>query len=334
MALHTWWEKEGPKATIKQLVCIFCQQGLFGLAEKIVEIICKMEWPTSITILKKYPCNHYGNYLHHPSSHQWPATLGFELPQVDIYIDLTLHEVPINDHESLDSHSVVLDSKYKVVELGSVLAPSSNRMIVFFEGVGGSGKTTLAWYACKEWAAGTLLQQFQLLIHVQLNDPRLQGLTKLELKDLIPDPNVEACKEYATAIKDIDGKGVCIFLEGLDETPKQLLQPLLSFVIEVSKKLRHISFIMTTRPDGRILRRLYMVISSRILIKDFDRNRLGNFLDNSLGECSDERAGMAHKFGINPQLEALANLPINAVILSFLGLRVTVRPRTGIPHSQ
>ena len=136
MALRTWWEKEGPKATIKQLVCIFCQQGLRDLAE---------------------------------------------------------HEVPINDHESLDSHSVVLDSKYKVVELGSILAPSSNRMIVFFEGVGGSGKTTLAWYACKEWAAGTLLQQFQLLIHVQLNDPRLQGLTKLELKDLIPDPNIEAC---------------------------------------------------------------------------------------------------------------------------------------------
>ena len=88
-------------------------------------------------------------------------------------------------------------------------------MIVFFEGVGGSGKTTLAWYACREWAAGTLLRQFQLLIHVQLNDPRLQRITKLELKDLIPDPNVKACKEYATAIKDIDGKGGCIILRGV-----------------------------------------------------------------------------------------------------------------------
>ena len=78
------------------------------------------------------------------------------------------------------------------------------------------------------------MQQFQLLIHVQLNDSRLQRITKLEL---IPEPNVKAYKEYATANKDIDGKGVCIFLEGLDETPKQLLQPLFSFVIEVSKKI-------------------------------------------------------------------------------------------------
>jgi hypothetical protein len=75
---------------------------------------------------------------------------------------------------------------------------------------------------------------------------------------------------------------------------------------------------MTTRPDRRILRNLHTVISSRILIKGFDRNRLGKFLDSSLGEGSDERVDLAHKFDINPQLEALSSLPINAVILSFL----------------
>ena len=140
----------------------------------------------------------------------------------------------------------------------------------------------------------------------------------MELKDLIPDPNAEACEEYATAIKDIDGKGVCIFLEGLDETPKQLLKPLLSFITKISQKLHHLSFIMTTRPDGRILRSLHAVITSRILIKGFDKNRLGKFLDSSLGVGSDERVGLAHKFDISPQLEALSSLPINAVILSFL----------------
>ena len=158
MALRTWWEKEGPKATIKELVRIFCQQGLRDLAEKIVEI-CKTGWPTSITVLKKYLCHHYGDDLPHPSSHQWPGALGFELPQIDMYADLTLHEVPINDRKSLHSQSDV-DGKYKAVEIGSVFAPSSSRMIVVFEGVGGSGKTTLAWYACKEWGADRLLQQF------------------------------------------------------------------------------------------------------------------------------------------------------------------------------
>ena len=54
----------------------------------------------------------------------------------------------------------------------------------------------LAWYACKEWEAGRLLQQFQLLIHVQLlSDPRLQELRNIELKDFIPDSDIEACNE-------------------------------------------------------------------------------------------------------------------------------------------
>ena len=45
---------------------------------------------------------------------------------------------------------------------------------------------------------------------------------------------------------------------------------------------------------------------------------LGKFVDTSLGACSDKRSGLAHKFDINPELEALACLPINAVILGFL----------------
>ena len=324
IALRTWKEKEGCKATIKELVCIFCQQGSRTLAEKVVEI-CQMEWPSSITVFNKYLCKYYCDDLPHPSSLQWPAALGFELPQMDIYVDLTLNEIPKNDCVSLHSRSESdVDGKYKAVELGSVFAPSSSRMIILFEGVGGSGKTTLAWYACKEWAAGRLLQQFQLLIHVQLNDPRLQELhvtvrnLQLELKDLIPDPNDEACNEYTTAIIDSEGKGVCMFLEGLDETPKHLLQPLLSLIAKLDKKLCHLNFIMTTRPDGRILRGLHKVLTSRILIKGFDRERLSKFLDSSLGACSDERTTMAHKFEINPQLEALSSLPINAVILSFL----------------
>ena len=311
-ALRIWRQKCEHKATIKELVCILYQQGLRSLAEKIVEI-CKKEWPTSIIVFSKYLCSYYNEGLAHPSNNQWPSVTGFELPQT--YVDLTLHEVPISEIESVLGQMDA--NKYKEIELHSIFKPSSSRMVILFEGVGGSGKTTLAWYACKEWAAGRLLQQFQLLIHVQLNDPRLRKLKNLELKDLIPDPDTEACNEIATAIMDRKGERVCLLLEGLDETPEHLRQPLLSHVLE-GRKLRHLSIIMTTRPHGKILLSLQRVLSSRILIKGFDREKLGKFLDFSLGANSDEKATLVHKFEINPQLEALASLPINAVILSFL----------------
>ena len=317
-ALRTWREKHEHKATVRELICVLCQQKLISLAEKIVEI-CQNQWPTSLTVFSKYLCDYYNDHLPHPSNHQWPTAFGFgfELPQ--IYVDLTLHEIPINEIEDLVGQTGI-DSKYKEIDLGSVFKTSSNHMVILFEGVGGSGKTTLAWYACKEWAAGRLLQQFQLLVHVQLNDPRLRKLKSLELKDLVPDPDVEACKEIATAITESKGKKVCLLLEGLDETPEHLRQPLLSHVLE-NKKLRHLGFIITTRPDGGILLSLRKVLTSRILVKGFNTERLSTFLDFSLGAHSDEKAKLVHKFEINPQLEALSSLPINAVILSFLTKR-------------
>ena len=70
--------------------------------------------------------------------------------------------------------------------LSDVLNNKSERIAVLFEGVAGSGKTTLSLHICREWAEGRLLQQFQLLIHVQLNDPKLKTM-KCKIADLIPD---------------------------------------------------------------------------------------------------------------------------------------------------
>ena len=40
---------------------------------------------------------------------------------------------------------------------------------VLVEGVAGSGKTTLSWHACQEWAKGTMFQEFDYLIHLSLH---------------------------------------------------------------------------------------------------------------------------------------------------------------------
>ena len=47
----------------------------------------------------------------------------------------------------------------------------------------------------------------------------------------------------------------------------------------------------------------------------------------SLGAQNDEKTRLVHVFEINPQPEALASLPINAVILSFLVKMSYLSPR-------
>lgn len=121
-------------------------------------------------------------------------------------------------------------ASYRTVTLSDVLNNKSERIAVLFEGVAGSGKTTLSLHICREWAEGRLLQQFQLLIHVQLNDPKLKTM-KCKIADLIPDTEVEMRDEVATAVEDEKGKGVCILLEGLDEAPGEMWNSLLPELI-------------------------------------------------------------------------------------------------------
>ena len=77
---------------------------------------------------------------------------------------------------------------------------------MYFEGVAGCGKSTLSWYACNEWAEKRLLKQFDILIHVHLNDPHIQSASRLS--DIIPHPDRKFRQEVESAIVSLKGKGV------------------------------------------------------------------------------------------------------------------------------
>ena len=42
---------------------------------------------------------------------------------------------------------------------------------ILLEGVAGSGKTTISWHACQQWAKGNMFQEFEFVIHLSLADP-------------------------------------------------------------------------------------------------------------------------------------------------------------------
>ena len=192
-------------------------------------------------------------------------------------------------------------------------------MIVYFEGVAGCGKSTLSWYACREWAEKRMLQQFELLIHISLSDPKIKKATNLA--DIIPYPGSSLQQTIATEIVDRQGEGICLLLDGLDEAPTCLLDFLLVDLIRGSlgsPRVPNLSYIMTSRPDSRVTERLEPVLKSRVIIKGFSMENLHKFLDHSLGSDTTLRTKLTEKCEINPKIEGLCSLPINAVIISFL----------------
>ena len=199
--------------------------------------------------------------LPHPSSQQWPSKpLSCPVHIPTKFFDLILYKHPM--HEVSDKRS-----SSKLVSISDVLKGKDDdeRSLVYFEEIAGSGKTTLSWHACREWTEKRLLGQFQLLIHVQLNNPQVQSATCFA--DIIPYPEKTLRQQIATAIVDQRGQGICFLLDGLDEAPTSLLDFLFDRLINRKLggiQIPRLSFLMTSRPDSRVTKKLESIIKSMI----------------------------------------------------------------------
>lgn len=80
------------------------------------------------------------------------------------FVDLDLFDAPLSFAKRRPLKPLVLKSIFSIGD------QTAKRKVVLIEDVAGSGKSTLCWYACREWAASRLFEDFKLLIRVSLSD--------------------------------------------------------------------------------------------------------------------------------------------------------------------
>ena len=309
-ALRRWKRKFGSSATYRRLIVVFCKVKQADLAEKVKQLLVasssNAESAFSTGILAEYREHLVSCYTEspHPSCLGWPQA-------VADYIDLPLTEVPPQPNGPAEGpqRKVVLDELFKTGK------SYSKKKIILIEGPAGCGKTTLTWHACREWAAGRLFPNINLLICLSLDDPSLHSAKSLA--DLIPHESSEMREAVANEIASLSGKGVCFQIDAWDEAPSSVQQKgsyVFRFISRSS--LPHCSILITSRPVAAGL--LYPLLTARIVVGGFDRNRIAQFADASLGGGSTGKKELDEAFQINPRLLGLCNLPINAVIVLYL----------------
>ena len=307
--LRKWKTKQGSAATYRQLIIVFCLQNT-ELAEKAKQLLLRKQ-PTKSSVLdtfRKYLVDCYIE-TSHPSHTQWPFS------GTSAYIDLALLEVPENPLrlELSDRQSPLSPQALELNELFSVGRWKAKRKIILIEGPAGSGKTTLMWHACREWAAGELFPNINLLIHISLKDPTFHSAKCLA--DIIPHPSSEMREAVARAIADQHGKGICFLCDSWDEVPHGLTPPYLyRFIAGTSgKMLPRCSIVVTSRPVATLP--LYPLLTARLIVGRFGYSEIDKFIDANLGESKEE---LLEAFQKNSRLVGLCNLPINAAIVIYL----------------
>ena len=314
-ALRKWKAKvgRGPKgATYRQLIVALCHARDKEMAEKVRELLTATN--DTLDTFRKYLVDCY-TITQHPSQIQWPFS------RLSSYIDLTLVQFADTQMpQSGQGESRAKRQPLKEVQLGELFHVGSHqakRKVVLIEGSAGSGKTTLSWHVCREWAAGRLFQQSFLLIHISLEDQDV--LRAKRLADIIPHESSEMREAVAEAISEQDGKSVCFLFDAWDEAPRALQgrsSYLFKFITGIStKKLPHCSIIVTSRPAAAGL--LYPHLTARVNIRGFEATKLENFIRASL-EDPNARQKLLQQLREKPQVNDLCTLPINAAIVVHL----------------
>ena len=313
--LRKWKAKQGSGATYRQLIIVFSCLHNTELAEKVKQLLLKKQ-PTTNSVLDTFR-----NYLvdcyeetPHPSHTQWPFS------GTSAYIDLTLLEIPDNPLKLVLAQLSLfpLPQPLQLSELFSAGQQKAKRKVILIEGPAGSGKTTLMWHACHEWAAGRLFPEVNLLVHISLKDPTFHSAKCLA--DIIPHPSSEMREAVARAIANQCGKGVCFLFDSWDEVPHRYQQVntyLYCFIAGTSgKMLPRCSIVVTSRPVGALP--LYPLLTARLIVGRFGYSEIEKFIDAHLGGTSESREELLEAFQKNSRLVGICNLPINAAIVIHL----------------
>ena len=196
------------------------------------------------------------------------------------------------------------------------------RQVILVEGVGGMGKTSLAYQYAKKWAEGKL-STFDAVALVRLRD--LNEHDVREVDHILPHLLFLASgntisKEMAQLI--VDKQKILLILDGWDESPASIRKP--SFIMDL---LRSVSpqtrMLITSRPDFSLD---LHGIANRVEILGFTKGDIHNYFENALKShlpdskvksACDKLRSHFHRY---PVIESCCYVPLNAAILAYIYL--------------
>ena len=227
-------------------------------------------------------------------------------------------------------HGLVDDiaKKKSKLDMGDIFKYGKKaRKLVLVEGAPGIGKTMLAMKLCQSWAEGKLLDEYDVVLLVELR--RFEGATKLTLEDLI---NVylegNLGKQVAEHFMQTMGEKLLIILDGWDKLPSTLCDEFsLFFGLIRGDKLPNASIMVTCRPLEKSPLYDYMDECS-IKILGFCKEQQKEYIQKNTPshELAEEILSHIEAF---PEVQNLAHVPLLLAAICFKAIE-----HSPLPHSQ
>ena len=215
-------------------------------------------------------------------------------------------------------HGLIDDilQKKQSIEIGNLFSTKKGQTEkLLVDGAPGIGKTQLACYLCTMWAKGELLNQYELVIFIQLRRFQAKFANKeFGLYDLIKlYLSGEAGKCIAEKLALSGCLNTLFILDGWDELAPSLRSEFSFFhsiISGDSGDFANASVMVTSRSTVSRLLRLY--VDKHIEVLGFDSEQVKEYI--SLSVPQDKEIVLSH-FNRFPNIQALSHIPVTLNII-------------------
>ena len=233
--------------------------------------------------------------------------------------DKTIAESRVEgDVDKLLTIKVPVDSD-RIFDAGTF---DNDRQVILVEGVGGMGKTSLAYQYAQKWAEGKLstFDAVALVRLRELNEHDICEVDRILLHLLFLATGNSISKDMVRYI--VDKQKILLILDGWDESPASIRKPpfLKNLLQLVSLQTR---ILITSRPDFSLdlhglANRVEILGFTKGDIHDYFENALKSQLPNSeVKSACDKLNSHFHHY---PVIESCCYVPLNAAILAYIYL--------------
>ena len=244
----------------------------------------------------------------------WPPTLHSHF--VDLPLAKVLKEISkLNQsdgrlfyHEKRDYAIEMLDSYVEIFQ-----CQDNGHQVIVIEGNPGSGKTTLSYKICKDWAEGIVLKHISLIILFILRDPRISNAATLEDVITVGLGSRAQGEQISNDLTTSHGKDVIIWLEGWDELNCSKRSNSIFADLISCELLPEATVVITTRPAAYNSIQ-QSDITKKVEILQFTDELYNKYIDFSFDKASDK---MKFKQEIN-RVPSVNSLKYNPMCLAIL----------------